>query len=392
MGRPSGGEAAIQARMSAAPGLDAEHSHALAGLLDAEGYFAITRGRRESYGCSAAINLRDDDAAVLVDFREKTGLGHLTTIPARASSQSQVKWTVRSKLECLRLVELLKGFPMYGRKRREAAIWAAAVRRWAANPNRQDQALGRHFGAARTRLMVERQYRPHLAAAPVPRPRSPSAAIAYFGGFFSGEGCLILDPDRRRAQVVIRLRWDDRPLLECFSRCFGIGRVVRVRQSPPGAAVAHWHVTARAGLLKAIQVLDEAPLLGRKRRQYDAWRPGALELVEAGLGQRPADVDLVKRSRADLSQASAYFAPSLQLPTENRRREARVAYLDTLRAWAATHDGELSCVAYSRARKSHRTWPKRETIASQFGSWKRALEAAGLAHRAVRATTGAKLP
>jgi hypothetical protein len=56
-----------------------------------------------------------------------------------------------------------------------------------------------------------------------------------------------------------------------------------------------------------------------------------------------------------------------------------------LRTWAASHKGSLACTAYEAARrKLHGGWPKRETIAAEFGSWFDALEAAGLADRAAR--------
>src|SRR5437764_529641 len=56
----------------------------------------------------------------------------------------------------------------------------------------------------------------------------PADVLAYLGGFFSGEGCFGLSGLRPRA--VIKLRADDRGILELFAERFGIGTV---RDHPP---------------------------------------------------------------------------------------------------------------------------------------------------------------
>jgi len=54
-----------------------------------------------------------------------------------------------------------------------------------------------------------------------------------------------------------------------------------------------------------------------------------------------------------------------------------------LRAFAdELPEGKLTCTAYAAARAGHPEWPTRNTVAMAFGSWERALAAAGLTSRA----------
>lgn len=113
MGRRPGGEAEIRARVAAAPGLSAAEAHALAGLLDAECHLAVASNNGDGWCCTCSVNLRDDDRQVLVDYRAKLGLGHLTSVAAKGRSRPQVRWTIGSKLECRLVVELLDSHPLY---------------------------------------------------------------------------------------------------------------------------------------------------------------------------------------------------------------------------------------------------------------------------------------
>lgn len=382
VGRPLGSEATIKARLSAAPGLTDMEAHALAGLIDAEGSFRLAMPGK-SLTCNLSVTVRDDDAEMLAFFRGRTALGHVRLKPARASSNPQVTWCISSKLECARLVDILDDHPLYGRKRREAAVWSEWVRRWNCNRYGGPTSLRRHLHKASRRLAAERRYYPFMSAGPIPRPHSAEALTGFFGGFFSGDGCLLLDPANRRARVQVHLRRDDLPLLRCFQQRLGIGRVYdhRERSRTPTAS---WVVSSRRELKTAIEVLDAAPLLGRKRKQYDPWRAAAVELVEADtVGRRP-DPRTLGRAREGLTVVSCYQPNSFLPSIPDRDEEARQALIDVLSTWATSTAGSLSCVAYSHAARQHRHWPNRNTIARTFGSWHGALVAAGLEGRSAR--------
>ena len=358
MARRPGGEAEIQARIAAAPGLSAPDAHKLAGLLDAECSLAVVPNNRDGWRCLCQVALRNDDRDTLVKFHTQLGIGHLSAVAARAGSRPQVQWAIASKTECVVLGALLDAHPFRGRKLAEYEIWREAVAQWAA-----------------------RRYR-HPPEDLRPPTMSDRYAPQYFAGFFSGEGSFGLGP--RAARVVIKLRRDDRPLLEAFRDEFAIGSVCDVNVPEPWSPGAVWHVTGARDVLRAIALLDSGGLLGRKHRQFRAWRPGAEAVSLATIARAPVDERLVASSRRALAGATEYAPPGQPLPVDPGYGDARRAHIDVLRTWSGSVDGRLTCTAYESARAVHRHWPKRDTIAFAFGGWYEALRSAGLADRAAR--------
>ena len=381
MPRKVGGEAAIHARIGAAPGLSTEDSHRLAGLLEAECHLAVAPNNADGWRCACVMALRDDDRDVLEYFRDRLGIGHLNQIAERNGSRPQVSWIVESKAECAILVELLDSHAMRGRKLAQYQLWRQAVGIWRA----------RRYGvtpAARVRLTeiaralgMERAYRPPDAAAALPGMCDRNAAF-YFAGFFSGEGSFRLGP--RDAGFVIKVRRDDRPLLEAFQKRFGTGHVRDVGSHQPWSPAVVWTTTSAAGVLTGIALFEAAGLLGRKQRQFLAWSPGADAVAKAKIARVPVEASVVSASRLALDAATAYAAPDEPIRADPGYADARTAFLDILRSWARSTDRPLSCMAYETARAHNPHWPKRDTIAFAFGGWYEALRSAGLEDRAAR--------
>jgi hypothetical protein len=91
------------------------------------------------------------------------------------------------------------------------------------------------------------------------------------------------------------------------------------------------------------------------------------------------DVAIIRAARAALHEARSYVERDVVLPSQVT---AEAAYAEVLRAFAAeVPDGMLTATAYAQARERHPEWPTRNTIASAFGGWARALDAAGLGSR-----------
>jgi hypothetical protein len=350
MARRPGGEAAIRSRLAASPGLAEAEAHTLAGFLDAESHLAvIPNNGGATWRCECSVALRDDDREILVSYRDKLGLGHLTPVAARNGSRPQVHWKIGSKLECQVLTQLLDAHPLRARKAREYEIWREAVGIWAF----ERQGL-EHSGRARMVQLAE-----YLRAERVYREPQPDVVLPdmtdhhapnYFSGFFSGEGSFNLSG--RRARFVIKLRRDDRPVLDAFCHDFAIGSVVNVPAIEPWSPAAVWHVTRATDVLKGIDRFDSAPLLGRKARQYRAWRPGAYAAAEAIIEKLPLNERVVGESRRALAHATAYRPPRTPLRTDPGLSAARSAYLGVLREWADSVDGPLSCGAYASARRA----------------------------------------
>jgi hypothetical protein len=383
MARRPGGEAEIRARLAAAPGLGDAEAHTLAGLLDAESHLAIVpNNNRTSWRCGCSVALRNDDQELLVNYRDKLGLGHLTPVAERNGSRPQVLWQIASKLECLALTELLDAHPLRGRKRREYEIWREAVTLCASARRGLGPGARTRLTQLAAHLRAERVYREPPVDAPLPD-MTDQYAPRYFAGFFSGEGSFGLA--RRNARFLIKLRRDDRPLLDAFCRDLAIGSVVNIAPVEPWSPAAVWHVTGARDVLTGISLFESAPLLGRKARQYHAWRPGAQAIAEAVIARSPLDGHVVEEARRALAHATAYRPPATPLRVDGGSSAARAAYLQVLRQWADSVDGPLSCGAYSAARRArHPDWPTRNTIAETFGSWYDALHSAGLAARAAR--------
>jgi hypothetical protein len=381
MPRRPGGEAAILARLAASLGLSEAEAHTFAGLLDAESHLAISPNNGGTgWRCHCSVNLRDDDLEILVAYRDKLGLGHLTPVPAHGRSRPQVHWAIASKLECQVLTEILDAHPLRGRKRREYEIWREATILWASQRRAAGPGVRARLAKLAEHIRAERIYRTPRIDAPRPD-MTDEYAPSYFAGFFSGEGSFALQP--RKARFVIKLRRDDRALLEAFRRDFGMGSVCEVRPAEPASPAAIWHVTAARDILAAIQLFDSAPLLGRKARQYQAWRPGAQAIAEAVVAKTPLDGRLVESAREAFAQASAYRRPAEPLRVDNGLADARAAFLGVLKQWAREVDLPLSGTAYAAARRErHPEWPTRDAIAETFGGWYSALDAAGLATRA----------
>lgn len=111
--------------------------HWFAGFVDGEGCFDIhpIRGPGTvSYICRLSIGLRWDDAPILREIQQRTGLGDLRHHTAnggpRGNTGNQARWTVAKKAEVAQLVLLFDRYPLRAKKRNDYLIWREAVARW----------------------------------------------------------------------------------------------------------------------------------------------------------------------------------------------------------------------------------------------------------------------
>jgi hypothetical protein len=289
---------------------------------------------------------------------------------------------VSTKRECAALSDVLDAHPLRGRKLSEYEIWREAVALWSAARYGFAPGVRARLARLASDLRLARAYREPRTDAAGPMLTDPNARH-YFAGFFSGEGSFALN--RRSARFLVKLRRDDRPLLDAFCRDFGLGTICDVNTPAPWSPAAVWHVTGAHDVLAGIALFESASLLGRKARQFSAWRPGAEAVARSIVAGDPVDDQVVAGARRELARATAYVEPRSPLPRDDGRGAARVAYTDVLRSWAASTDELLSCTAYEATRRRVRPdWPKRETLAAEFGGWYEALRWAGLAERAAR--------
>jgi hypothetical protein len=101
--------------------------HWLAGFIDGEGCFVVSRQRGRP---RFRIQVRDDDRQILEETIARTGIGRLYAIAAYRTSRSQAAWEVGDKAGAARLCVILDRFPLRAKKRHDYALWREVVAEW----------------------------------------------------------------------------------------------------------------------------------------------------------------------------------------------------------------------------------------------------------------------
>lgn len=114
------------------PEIDPAFGHWLAGFIDGEGCFCISRrnyaaSRHQGFNLLFTISLRGDDAAVLAEIHERLGVGHRHTRPALGASKPAAEYRVVDKAGLLRIVDVFDRFPLRAKKAADFALWREAV-------------------------------------------------------------------------------------------------------------------------------------------------------------------------------------------------------------------------------------------------------------------------
>lgn len=107
--------------------VDRDFGHWLAGFIDGEGCFYITRdNQRAVYRARFSLSLRSDDRPILDEARDRTGLGRVHNYKGQNANQVS-RWMIQSRADTEALVALLDRFPLRAKKRNDYAIWREAV-------------------------------------------------------------------------------------------------------------------------------------------------------------------------------------------------------------------------------------------------------------------------
>lgn len=106
----------------------------LAGFIDGEGCFFIAATKRtrtdtsiyHTYRPIFSLAVRDDDTAVVLEAKERTGIGsHHFYVPT--SGKRVIRWMIQSHSDCLELRRLLTLYPLRAKKRNDFTVWSRAV-------------------------------------------------------------------------------------------------------------------------------------------------------------------------------------------------------------------------------------------------------------------------
>jgi LAGLIDADG endonuclease len=343
----------------------------LAGLVAGEGSFGIhPNNGGQSWACAFSLNLRDDDSPLLQQMQETLGCGSLYTVAAQGHSRPQVAWVVQRMADCRKLAAWLTGLPLLVKKAGDFEIWAAAVeawhdvgsarRRWAAMAalaERLRRHRGPQLGCDFTQVDITQRYLEEFFS-------GFATAEAHFGATGSGHPIF-----------VINLHADDEPLLALLQYRFEVGVLeTRLPQGTSGPG-SSWRVSTLSDVSRLLEIFERCPPYGRSARTFEAWR----DLVRFVCARRGEAHAAKRRALAMAIREARAYRPPDPLPTRDQARERRERYVRVLHTWQAVSQPPFTTTSYDRARRElHPEWPSRNTLSRVFGSWRSALEAAGL--------------
>ena len=318
---------------------------------------------------------RDDEQDTLEWLLATTGLGRLRRVPARLTSKPQISWTIQGQDDCRELLALIGSCGFHGHRAAELEIWRQAVNVWTAAAGDARRAELRRL---KSELAAARRFG---GGARLAKPfASRKQLLGYISGFVCAEGCFGLSGNRPR--FSIHLRQDDEPLLRLLAAETGLGQVSTHQPAPPLNPSVTWTVAGRAQMAELRDLLWAGGLTGRKLREMESWGVAVEEMcrgTQPNVVPRPS---VLAAAAARLREIRAYRSSEgrdlLRLPG----RDVRTETLAALTAWARVTPGRLGVTGYMDWRREQRDAPNRNTIAREFGSWHRALEAAGLSDRA----------
>jgi len=276
--------------------------------------------------------------------------------------------------DCRRLERFMASALLLSKKSGDFDLWRLALDLWT------DTSLS---GArwARIALVADqlRRYRaPENAVACSAGGASPAYLDAFLAGFASAEAHFGASA-AGHPRFVINLRQDDAAVLSLLHDHTGLGRLSSIPPRASSCAATSWRVTSIDETRRLVALFDEQPPVGKALKTYSAWRDVVMAAGRHRHGPRHARAQLRRELARRLVEARAYrpTADVVARPdTAAKRRRRAVA---ALKDWSQATSGPYTATRYEEWRRpesAHR--PQRETVARAFGSWRAALEAAGV--------------
>lgn len=112
----------------------------------------------------------------------------------------------------------------------------------------------------------------------------------WLAGFIDGEGCFRIHSQKRGRYLTpafhLKLRADDRPILEEIARRVGAGRLYDMPAHGTSRPGTVWRCQSQADCRALAAVLDRYPLRAKKAREYAVWREALDHHAATTIGTR----------------------------------------------------------------------------------------------------------
>jgi hypothetical protein len=156
--------------------------------------------------------------------------------------------------------------------------------------------------------------------------------VLFFGwlsGFIDGEGCFVINrntkrgvPTGHRCRFALRLRDDDRAVLDAIRECTGLGTVRDDGAYLDRNGQSVWEVSSKADCLSLCDLLDRYPLRAKKRADYGTWR-AAVYAWQQVRGTNAANgngaiQDELHRLKVELESGRQYISAEPTVPVSAR--------------------------------------------------------------------------
>ena len=173
----------------------------------------------------------------------------------------------------------------------------------------------------------------------------------YLAGLIDGEGHFRVGPQERRCEFTMKLRRDDRAILERVQRFVEHGRITDEPARDGSKPTARFIIDTKDGAVRLCALLTKFPLRARKARDFDVWQQAVAEWIDQPRGNRwhgPADRTRLAALSEQLRNGRAYT----EIPWSGHR------YQDWTREWATEAFRVLKpgghLLAFGGTRTAHR--------------------------------------
>lgn len=136
----------------------------------------------------------------------------------------------------------------------------------------------------------------------------------WLAGLADGEGCFSINVRRARGYrsfmcaFEIRLRDDDRSLIELIHETLGFGRINEVGGYGRSRPSVGFRVETKAACIPLCEVFDAYPLRSKKAKDYVVWRAAVEAWRQNGRHRGICDWSLMERYACELREGRRYQA------------------------------------------------------------------------------------